>query len=225
VANVQGETAGGPAEGLELAEATIDVGVRRSSELHRRTFRSQIDGSVQYYAVLPAARAASPGASAQRPGIILSLHGAGVEAIDHAANYEAKPWAHVVAPNNRRKFGFDWEDWGRMDALEALSDAQRVLENDSRRVYATGHSMGAHGALILGVTYPDRFAAIGTSAAWNSFLSYGGVHHYEQMTPMTTLLMKGIGPTDVLKLRHNLSHGIAEPAAAIGDVPRRLRLF
>jgi predicted esterase len=209
-----------------LDEATITVGVRRANEPHKRTFSSPVDGSVQYYAVLPAAEGAPAG---ERPGILLALHGAGVEASDFIANYEAKPWAHVVAPNNRRKFGFDWEDWGRLDAMEALADAQRVLVNDSRRVYATGHSMGGHGALVLGITYPDQFAAIGPSAGWNSFLSYGGVHHYNDATPTTDILLRGFHTSDVLQLKHNLAsigvyllHG-REDAIVPVDESRNLR--
>ena len=186
----------------QIDEATLRVGVRRPDELHRRTFISTIDRSVQYYAVLPAA--ANPESNA-RPGIILALHGAGVEAVDYAANYDAKSWAHIVAPNNRRKYGFDWEDWGRIDAIEALDNAQQMLLNDSRRVYATGNSMGGHGALVLGATYPDRFAAVGPSAGWNSFLSYGNVYQYEVSTPLTSLLMRGFDSSDVVKLRRNFS--------------------
>src|SRR5207249_1249684 len=83
----------------------------------------------------------------------------GVEAQGQADAYASKPWGHLVAPTNRRPFGFDWEDWGRLDALEVLDHAQQLLQTDPQRTYLTGHSMGGHGAWQVGATYPDRFAA------------------------------------------------------------------
>ena len=74
--------------------------------------------------------------------------------------YAPKSWGHVVAPTNRRRFGFDWEDWGRMDAMEVLEEAQARFGTDPRRTYLTGHSMGGHGTWNLGAHFPDRFAAI-----------------------------------------------------------------
>ena len=76
-----------------------------------RTFLSDIDGSVQYYAHRPAqaAAASQPAHDAARPGLVLTLHGAAVEASGQAACYGSRPWAHIVAPTNRRPFGFDWK--------------------------------------------------------------------------------------------------------------------
>lgn len=38
-------------------------------------------------------------------------------------------WRQILGPyccpTNRRPYGFDWEDWGRMDALEVLEVAQK----------------------------------------------------------------------------------------------------
>ena len=63
-----------------------------------------------------------------------------------------------------------------MDALETLDIFCRHRFIDQRRVYLTGHSMGGHGTWYLGALYPHRFAAIGPSAGWISFSSYGGSH-------------------------------------------------
>ncbi|HLU39146.1 MAG TPA: hypothetical protein VK081_07155, partial [Planctomycetota bacterium] len=95
------------ADGRVLHESSVQLEARDPGGLHRRTFLSRIDGSVQYYAVRPAT-----GASPEPRGLVLTLHGAGVEASAQAACYAAKEWAHVVAPTNRRPYGFDWEDWG-----------------------------------------------------------------------------------------------------------------
>lgn len=137
---------------------------------YRRTFRDPADGSVQYYGVLPPADF-DP---ARNYALVLTLHGAGVEAIGQAGAYSPKDWAYIVAPTNRRPFGFDWEEWGRLNALGALDDAMTTFRIDPTRVYLTGHSMGGHGAWHVGVTTPGRFAVVGPSAGWESFYSYGG---------------------------------------------------
>ncbi len=134
----------------------------------RVTRRSAVDGSVQYYGLVPP----RPFDPARRYGVVLSLHGAGVEGIGQARAYSPKDWTYVVAPTNRRPFGFDWEEWGRLDALEALDHAQQSLRTDPTRVYLTGHSMGGHGTWNVGVHNPGRFATLGPSAGWSSFYSY-----------------------------------------------------
>ena len=148
----------------------IDCRVREpAGESLKRTFVSDIDDSVQYYAVVPATAKAADGT---KPALVLSLHGAAVEASGQADAYSAKPWCHIVCPTNRRPFGFDWEDWGRIDAIEVLDRAQATLQTDPARTYLTGHSMGGHGTWQLGSLFPDRFGAIGPSAGWLSFTTY-----------------------------------------------------
>ncbi|MFM7151643.1 MAG: alpha/beta hydrolase-fold protein, partial [Gemmataceae bacterium] len=162
---------------LRRGEQTLDktsmtFNVVAPTSTRKVTFRSGIDGSVQYYGWVPA----TPDSDKNRsPGLILTLHGAGVEGIGQAACFSPKAGLHVVAPTNRRAFGFDWEDWGRQDAIEVLDLATKKLKTDLMRTYLTGHSMGGHGTWHLGVTYPDRFAAIGPSAGWVSLRSYGGL--------------------------------------------------
>src|SRR5262249_37686614 len=135
--------------------------------------------------------------------LFLTLHGAGVEAIGQADAYEAKAWGHLVAPTNRRPYGFDWEDWGRRDAIEVLELAQRELGTDPRRTYLTGHSMGGHGVWQVGATFPDRFAAIGPSAGWISFRSYGGQAAPANPTPVQSMLLRAASPGDTLALERN----------------------
>ncbi len=139
--------------------------------VYRRTRRSLVDGSVQFYGVLPP----TDPAPAQGHGMILSLHGAGVDARGQAAAYSAKSWAYLVAPTNRRPFGFDWEEWGRLDALEALDHAEALFGTDPTRTHVTGHSMGGHGTWHVGVHFPDRFSMVGPSAGWISFSTYGSL--------------------------------------------------
>lgn len=181
--------------------ATINLNVVQSGQAHKRTFRSSVDGSVQYYAVVPA----RPSEAGKPPGLILTLHGAAVEAIGHAKATAPQSWAHLVAPTNRRPYGFDWEDWGRLDALEVLELAKQSLKHDPRKVYLTGHSMGGHGTWHLGATYPDRFAAIGPSAGWVSFWSYAGARRAEQPSPVQELLQRATAPSDTLALAANFA--------------------
>ena len=188
-----------------VAAAPVTVRLRRPDELHRRTFLSGIDGSVQYYAVRPA----RPGPAGERSALVLTLHGAAVEAEGQAAAYSDKPWAHIVAPTNRRPFGFDWEDWGRLDAMEVLEHAAGALGADPARVYLTGHSMGGHGVWHIGATHPDRFAAIGPSAGWIAFSTYGGGPRPPDPDPVTAMLLRAALPGDTLTLSRNYArHGV-----------------
>ncbi len=155
----------------EPVEHALELDVVREGGVARRTFRSRVDGSVQYYAVLPPAGEREEDAAT---GLVLSAHGAGVHAKNQAGSYAAKPDFWIVAPTNRRSFGFDWQDWGRIDAYEVLADALARTGVDRSRVYVTGHSMGGHGAWHLAANDPDGFAAVAPSAGWQSFDTYGG---------------------------------------------------
>jgi len=161
-------------------------------QVQRRTFRSRIDGSLQYYAVRPQRPSADP-ATQRAPALFLSLHGAGVEATGQANAYSAKSWGHVIAATNRRPFGFDWEDWGRIDAMEVLAHAKRTFAHDDRRIYLTGHSMGGHGTWSVGALFPDRFAAIGPSAGWISFATYGSGRSFEDIPDPVIRLVERAG--------------------------------
>jgi dienelactone hydrolase len=198
------------------------------------TFVSAIDGSVQYYAVNPARPVGDRNAK-KRPALFLSLHGAGVEAIGQAEAYEAKSWGHIVAPTNRRPFGFDWEEWGRLDAIEVLEHARRRLDTDPRRTYLTGHSMGGHGTWQIGATFPDRFAAIGPSAGWISFWSYAGARRPESPDAIQEMFLRAASPSDTLALATNYAnqgvyilHGDADdnvPVAQARTMRKRLEEF
>lgn len=166
------------------------------------TFKSRIDGSVQYYAIRPA----KPLPNAEdKPGIVLSLHGASVEARGQAGAYSSKSWCHIVCPTNRRPFGFDWEDWGRLDALEVLAHAQSTLDYDPTKVWLTGHSMGGHGTWTVGSHFPDKFAAIGPSAGWEDFWSYGGGASHPEDLPVSEILTRAANPCRTLLRKHNYS--------------------
>jgi poly(3-hydroxybutyrate) depolymerase len=186
----------------ELDSATVDLTAKAASATRNVTFLSDIDGSVQYYGLVPAKP--DPDAKGRKPGLILTLHGAGVDGGGQARVYSPKVGLHVVAPTNRRPYGFDWEDWGRLDAIEVLDHASKSLDTDPRRTYVTGHSMGGHGTWHLGVTYPDRFAAIAPSAGWVSMTSYAGVRKSQAPNPMEEILQRAAAGSDTLALAPNL---------------------
>jgi len=173
---------------------------------HSRTFRSGIDGSVQTFGVAPRAGAGTAERPQAKPALVLSLHGAGVEAIGQARAYQPKDWAYVVAPTNRRPYGFDWEDWGRLDALEVLAEASSMFGTDPDRTYLTGHSMGGHGTWQIGATVPGLWAAIAPSAGWPSFSSYGGGVVYKDPSPVERMLARATNPSETANLACNYLH-------------------
>ena len=189
----------------EVLHATgFELAVRGAHDKHVRTFVSRIDGSVQYYGVTPPpARAEGEVAPAERPGLALSLHGAGVEGAGQANSYAQKPDLFVVAPTNRRAFGFDWEDWGRMDAIEVLELAEGRFGTDPRRTWLTGHSMGGHGTWQVGAQFPGRFAAIAPSAGWREFWTYGGQPDFGGDDPVGQMLVRALSPSRTRLLDQN----------------------
>jgi dienelactone hydrolase len=186
----------------EAKPLPLTLRVRKAGESRKVTFRSGIDGSVQYYGL----RVAVPAdGKVEGQSLILSLHGASVEAIGQADAYSSKPWASIVCPTNRRPYGFDWEDWGRLDAIEVLEQSEGMLKPDPHRVYLTGHSMGGHGTWQVGAHFAGRFAAIAPSAGWISFASYAGAEEYKGGSPIEGILRRAAATSDTLSMLHNYS--------------------
>jgi dienelactone hydrolase len=184
--------------GMILDETVLELKVKTAGENRRVTFVSQLDGSVQYYGLLPASE---PGA---QKALVLSLHGAAVEAINQSGSYAPMTWAHVVAPTNRRPFGFSWEDWGRLDGLEVLDLARADLRIAPDRIYLTGHSMGGHGSWHLATLHPDRFAAVGPSAGWISLWSYRMDPPADPPSDLVALVERATLQSRTLELAPNL---------------------
>ena len=195
---------GPSASAKELANAEIVVKVVSPGSTHNLTYLSDIDSSVQYYTVVPPR---SPDSldmadTAKPKALFLSLHGAGVIATNQANSYSAKTWGYIVCPTNGGPYGYDWEDWGRLDALQVLRIAKSTLNIDPNRIYLTGHSMGGHGTWIIGAQYPDQFAAIGPSAGWISWWTYGFLHD-SATSPMGEMLRRATTPSNPYLLDQN----------------------
>ncbi len=175
----------------------LTLQVKSKYKHHKKTFISNIDGSVQYYSVAP-----STTKDVENQALFLSVHGASVEAVNQANAYAQKDWGNLVAPTNRRPFGFAWEDWGRLDALEVLADAKNIYKPDESKIYLTGHSMGGHGTWYLGATYPDKFAAIAPCAGYPDLLAYrdGFSRRMLELTP-EQLKKRGISSKIVERMK------------------------
>jgi dienelactone hydrolase len=212
------------AAGREIHSLSVKLAVRSAREPHKRTFVSGIDGSVQYFAVVPAAARPDGASSETKPALVLTLHGAGVQASGQAACYAPREWATIVAPTNRRVFGFDWEDWGRIDAMEALARAESLFLTDPRRTYLTGHSMGGHGTWSIGAAYPGRFAAIAPSAGWSDFWSYTGAQALSDADPVQAMLARAANSSRTRLLDRNFAlagvyvlHGDADETVPVRE--------
>lgn len=214
-------------KGKLLDDKTIQIDVVDPTDKYSQTFVSNIDGSLQYYAVTPQIPSYQPNSA-----LFLSVHGAGVEAIGQARAYKSKDWGTLVAATNRRPRGFNWEDWGRLDALEVLEIAKSKFNPDPQRIYLTGHSMGGHGTWFLGATYPDKWAAIAPCAGYPTLKGYGsadGLVPDSSNIPMEQLLLRSGNQSDVLKLVSNYKplglyvfHGDADRVVSV-NYARQMR--
>ncbi|WP_083256973.1 carboxylesterase family protein [Arcticibacter eurypsychrophilus] len=203
-----------------LAEQQVKLNVVATSDKYKNTFISGIDGSLQYYAVAPQLGSFTPGSA-----LFFSVHGAGVEAIGQAKAYKSKDWGNLVAPTNRRPRGFNWEDWGRLDALEVLKIATDKFKPDPQRIYLTGHSMGGHGTWFLGATYPEKWAAIAPCSGYPTLKGYGsadGLIPDSSTSSIGEVLLRASNQSDVIKLATNYKplgvyvlHGDADPVVSV----------
>ncbi|MFT3702567.1 MAG: prolyl oligopeptidase family serine peptidase [Agriterribacter sp.] len=211
----------------KIAESKVVIEAAAVGEHYSTTFVSEIDGSLQYYAVTPQA-----GGDKNNAALFLSVHGAGVEAIGQARAYQPKDWGTLVAATNRRPRGFNWEDWGRLDALEVLHLGKQKFKPDPQHIYLTGHSMGGHGTWFLGATYPDKWAAIAPSAGYPTLKDYGshdGKIPDSTDSPVEQLLLRAGNQSDVIKLAENykplgvyIFHGDSDRTVSV-DYARQMR--
>lgn len=204
------------------------IKVKHRDEAYVKTFISSIDNSCQYYAILPPENYNEDSSYA----LIMTCHGAGVEARGQVKAYTKKDWAFVVAPTNRRRFGFDWQDWGRLDFLEVLEDVKKNFKIDTNRIYLTGHSMGGHGAWHIGMTHPDIFAAMAPSAGWTSFQLYvpwflqkSELFAHPDLIKYRDMVLREDNPLLFLENAYNLPIYLLQGAADDNVPPIQARMF
>ena len=114
------------------------------------------------------------GAKEKQP-LLVFLHGAGGSHESFVANEavlgtlaELGAEAPVVAfPEGEESWWHDRAsgEWGRYVVKEVIPAVTRKFGTDPRRVAIGGISMGGYGAYHLGLTYPDRFCAVGGHSA------------------------------------------------------------
>lgn len=188
-------------------QASLKVTARSIADPIRTTFLSKIDRSAQQFSLLYP-KNFDPD---KEYALIIALHGAGVWDDGKIRAYTPKDWAFVVAPLNRHAFGFDWQDWGRLDMLEVLREMKtRYPMIDVNRIYLTGHSMGGHGVWHIATIHPDLFAAIAPSAGWSHFKHYVPEFLRRDVTFGTAELMvlrhRGLFQDQVFPFLLNLKH-------------------
>lgn len=184
-----------------IDEQKTGIEVVTPGQSFSNTFISDIDGSLQYYGVTP-----QSSGNKTNSALFLSVHGAGVEAIGQARAYRPKDWGNLITATNRRPRGFNWEDWGRLDALEVFNIGKKLFNPDPQKIYLTGHSMGGHGTWYLGATYPDQWAAIAPCAGYPTLKEYGshdGKIPDSTESPAERLLLRAGNQSDVVKLAEN----------------------
>lgn len=205
----------------QVTKGSLEFAVRAPGSAQRTTFYSRADGSVQQCSILPPTD--WPGKISRNPKpqkVVLSLHGAGVDSYAQVTAYSRKNDFMIIAPTNRRPFGFDWQDWGRLNAFEALQLGARSMKLGEMQVYLTGHSMGGHGTWHLAANHPDRFVAIAPSAGWASFDTYGG----RPMGALRDMWLAADGASDTIALVSNLKsipayilHGTADDNVPVAE--------
>ncbi|RYE04585.1 MAG: alpha/beta hydrolase, partial [Sphingobacteriaceae bacterium] len=214
-----------------LNQQKIQVEMMNAEEDYNATFISAIDGSTQYYSVSPQKQ---PGK--MPPALYLSVHGAGVEAINQARAYGSKTEGVLITPTNRRPRGFNWEDWGRIDAMEVLGITKKIFNPDTNRIYLTGHSMGGHGTWFLGATYPGKWAAIAPCSGYPTLAAYGSadgkIPDAAGKSPLEHLLLQASNASNVLELAKNytaagvyIHHGDSDKVVSVEYARQMLRLL
>ena len=128
--------------------------------------------AADYLLFLPEGYAADP---AKRWPLILFLHGAGERGTDvWLVAKHGPPKIDTTAAN----FPFivvspqcpPGENWSNDLVMGLLDEVESKYAVDTHRVYLTGLSMGGFGTWDLGVSHPDRFAAIAPICGGGEFI-------------------------------------------------------
>ena len=170
--------------------AALDAGLERAAQLAAReapwefapgrsirAYRSQVDGSLQPYAVsLPGSY--DPKAEKRWP-LHLVLHGrdGALTEVSFIQTHHKQPpaseeWIQLDV-FGRTNNSYRWS--GETDVLEALAEVIRRFRIDERRIVLRGFSMGGAGSWHLGLHYPSRWCAVGPGAGFVDFYRFQNV--------------------------------------------------
>jgi|GEM_PF-1339717 len=128
-----------------------------------RGYYSEIDGSLQGYALF-----APENYDEQRPfPLVINLHGYDPSFSSWQENLflpvfmpHATARGRYILANPFGRGNTMYQNIGEQDVLAVLNEVKRLYSIDENRIYLTGGSMGGAGTWWLGLSYPDRFAAI-----------------------------------------------------------------
>jgi len=130
-----------------------------------RYYRSDVDGSVQPYAVwLP-----RDYSSERKYPLVIQLHGTNFKEVLSGSRlrYRGMGGPQWIEPNlpviYAHCFGGPttfYQGMGEVDVLKVIDEAKRLYSVDPDRVFIMGHSMGGAGSYTVGLHHPDRFGGI-----------------------------------------------------------------
>ena len=143
-----------------LAASASNMGTTQSAKQFK--FSQGTNGTINYLLFLP--QGYSTDAEKRWP-LMLFLHGAGERGTNAWRAAIHGPPSRVASEPN---FPFilvsplcpEGEHWSNDTLLALLDEVMRQYRADPARVYLTGLSMGGYGTWDLGLSHPERFAAI-----------------------------------------------------------------
>jgi predicted peptidase len=180
----------------------------RAQMFKQLKFRKTLTLNVNYLLFLPANYATRPHS---RWPLMLFLHGSGERGNDlrkvslHGpANYVAEhpdfPFI-LVSPQCP-----EGEHWSTETLLALLDEITRAYNVDEGRIYVTGFSMGAYATWDLGLTYPEKFAAIAPICGGGEMI--------------TCILASREKPQALKSLAVWAFHGVKDPVVPINESQR-----
>ena len=212
--------------GKEIDRTEITPATEDASSIHERTFISDVDGSVQYYSVNPSTTHRVITRHCSCPSTVHPWRPATRPVPMHRRTGDIslpRPTAaHSASTGKSGDVSTRWK---------CLPKQKRSLRQTPAHTYLTGHSMGGHGTWFLGVTYPDRFAAIAPCASYPDIAKYSrpnadAANVGEKHFPM---ICQAANAGRVLDLRKNflqsgiyILHGDSDNVVPIEQV-RRMR--
>lgn len=174
---------------------SLPIAVWRADRSYHFTY-IDIDGSIQAAAVLPPHLPCTNAPTGDDAcSVLLSTHGAGVDAIASAwtDSYRTQNQSWVLLPTGRRKFGLNWEGPQMNSANTAVQALAEFLPGvPPRDVHLwrvrsdfrlqAGHSMGGHGALLLATHFPDLLVAALPAMGWLRLVTYAEPSENEDLS-------------------------------------------